>query len=43
MAINIIVGCITLFLIASVAVWLLWPGCRSWIEAPKYQPLHWDK
>ena len=43
MAINIIVGGVTLFLVTAVVLWLVWPAARHWIEAPKYQPLDWDR
>ncbi len=43
MAVNLIVGGVTLFLAAAVVLWLVWPSGRRWIEAPKYQPLEWDR
>ena len=43
MAVNIIVAGVTLLMAAFVGVRFGWPRCRSWIEAPKYQPLEWDK
>ena len=39
MAVNVIVGAVTLLMLGFVAVWLLYPRSRRWIEAPKYQPL----
>ncbi len=42
MAVNIIVTAVTLLIAGFVGVWLGWPGCRAWIEAPKHQPLKWD-
>jgi hypothetical protein len=43
MAVNLIVGGVTLFLASAVLVWLAWPAGRRLIEAPKYQPLDWDR
>ena len=43
MVINLIVIAVTLLMIGFVGVWLLYPRCRPWIEAPKWQPLAWDK
>ena len=42
MAVNIIVVVVTLLIAGFIGVWLCWPRCRAWIEAPKYQPLLWD-
>jgi hypothetical protein len=43
MAVNVIVAAVTLMMGAFVTVWLLYPRCRAWIEAPKWQPLRWDR
>ena len=43
MAVNVIVVAVTLLMGGFVAVWLVCPRCRSWIEAPKWQPLGWDQ
>ena len=43
MAVNIIVVAVTLVMVGFVAVWVVCPGCRPWFEAPKKQPLGWDR
>lgn len=43
MAINVIVVAVTLLMGGFVGAWLFCPRCRSWIEAPKWQPLDWDQ
>jgi hypothetical protein len=43
MVINLIVVAVTLLMSGFVSVWLVCPRCRLWIEAPKWQPLAWDK
>ncbi len=43
MVINVIVVAVTLLMSGFVTVWLVYPRCRSWIEAPKWQPLEWDR
>jgi hypothetical protein len=43
MAINVIVIAVTLMMGGFVAVWIVYPACRSWFEAPKWQPLRWDQ
>ncbi len=43
MAVNVIVAAVTLMMGGFVAVWLVYPECRSWFEAPKRQPLSWDR
>jgi hypothetical protein len=43
MTINIIVAAVTLLMCTFAAVWLLCPRCRPWFEAPKQQPLRWDR
>ena len=43
MTINVIVVAVTLLIGGFVGIWLFCPRCRSWIEAPKWQPLSWDK
>ena len=43
MAVNVIVAAVTLMMGGFVAVWLACPRCRPWFEAPKRQPLHWDR
>ena len=43
MVINVIVVAVTLLMGGFVGVWLVCPRCRPWIEAPKWQPLAWDK
>jgi hypothetical protein len=42
-AINVIVIAVTLMIGGFVVVWLAVPRCRPWIEAPKWQPLAWDR
>ncbi len=42
MTVNVIVIAVTGLMLGFVGVWLLRPLCRRWIEAPKFQPLHWD-
>ena len=42
MVINVIVADVTLLMAGFVGVWLAFPRCRPWIEAPKWQPLGWD-
>jgi hypothetical protein len=42
-AINVIVIAVTLMMGGFVVVWLAFPRCRLWIEAPKWQPLGWDR
>lgn len=42
MAVNVIMVAVTVLMLAFVAIWLIWPRSRHWIEAPKYQPLKWD-
>jgi hypothetical protein len=42
-AINVIVIAVTLMMGGFVVVWLACPRCRPWIEAPKWQPLGWDR
>jgi hypothetical protein len=41
--INAIVIAVTVMMGGFVAVWLAYPRCRPWIEAPKWQPLAWDR
>jgi len=41
--INVIVVVVTLLMAGLVGVWLAFPRCRPWIEAPKWQPLGWDE
>jgi hypothetical protein len=36
MVVNLIVGAVTLLMLGFVAVWLLAPHLRGWLEAPKY-------
>ena len=43
MTINVIVAAVTVLLGGFVVVWLAFPRCRPWIEAPKWQPLAWDQ
>ena len=43
MVINVIVVAVTLLMAGFVGVWLAFPRCRPWIEAPKWQPLAWDE
>ncbi len=43
MVINVIVVSVTVLMSGFVIVWLVCPRCRSWIEAPKWQPLSWDE
>ena len=43
MAVNVIVVAVTLMMGGFVVVWLAYPRCRRWFEAPKWQPLRWDK
>ncbi len=43
MAINIIMIIVSIFVVASLALWLFSPGIRAWIESPKYQPILWHK
>ncbi len=43
MVINVIVVVVTLLMAGLVGVWLAFPRCRPWIEAPKWQPLGWDE
>ncbi|HTU22628.1 MAG TPA: hypothetical protein VMG10_31605 [Gemmataceae bacterium] len=37
MIINLIVGTVTLLMLAFVVVWLFFPHLRGWLEAPKYR------
>ena len=41
--INVIVAAVTVLVGGFVVVWLAFPRCRPWIEAPKWQPLAWDQ
>jgi hypothetical protein len=43
MAVNVIVVAVTLLVGGFVALWLVYPRCRTWFEAPKWQPLSWDR
>lgn len=43
MVINVIVVAVTLLMAGFVGTWLACPRYRPWIEAPKWQPLGWDK
>ena len=43
MLINILVVSITMIALVFVAIWSLFPGLRSSIEAPKYPLAHWDE
>ena len=43
MAVNVIVGAVSILMLGFVAIWLIWPHSRVWIEAPKFQPLNWDE
>jgi hypothetical protein len=43
MAVNVIVVAVALLMGGFVAVWIVFPRCRSWFEAPKWQPLGWDR
>ena len=43
MVINAIVVAVTVVMGAFVGVWFACPRCRTWIEAPKWQPLAWDR
>ena len=40
MAVNVIVVGVTLMMGGFVAVWVCYPRCRAWFEAPKFQPLY---
>lgn len=37
MVVNLIVGFVTLLMAGFIAVWLLFPHLRRWIEEPKYR------
>jgi hypothetical protein len=41
--INVIVAAVTVLMGGFVVVWLAFPRYRPWIEAPKRQPLAWDR
>ncbi len=43
MAVNLIVLVITLLMLGFGAVWLARPGLRTWMEAPKYKVLDWER
>ena len=43
MAVNVIVGAVSILMLGFIAIWLIWPRSRTWIEAPKFQPLDWDE
>jgi hypothetical protein len=43
MAVNVIVTAVTLMMGGFVVVWIVFPRCRPWFEAPKRQPLVWDQ
>jgi len=43
MAVNVIVVGVTLMMGGFVGVWVCYPRCRAWFEAPKFQPLTWDE
>jgi hypothetical protein len=43
MLINVIVFAITLLAAGFVVVWLVIPGLRASIEAPKYDVAKWDE
>lgn len=43
MTINLIVVSVTLMIGGFVVLWLACPRCRPWIEAPKWQPLAWER
>lgn len=43
MTINFIVAAVTLLMGTFGAIWILCPRCRPWFEAPKQQPLRWDR
>ena len=38
MAVNVIVAAVTLMMGGFMTVWLVCPQCRSWFEAPNWQP-----
>jgi hypothetical protein len=42
-AVNLIVLAVTLMMAAFLLAWLLFPGLRCRIEAPKYRVLEWDQ
>lgn len=37
MAVNLIVGFVTLLMAGFLAVWIFFPHLRGWMEAPKYR------
>ncbi len=43
MAVNLVVGFATVLVVGCFVLWRFWPRGRTWIEAPKYQPLDWNK
>jgi hypothetical protein len=43
MAINLIVGGVTLLMAGFAAVWYFCPRLRPWFEAPKYRVLEWER
>lgn len=43
MAVNVIVAAVSALMLWFVAIWLISPHSRAWIEAPKSQPLNWDQ
>ena len=42
MAVNLIVIAATFLMAGFIAVWMLWPSSRPWLEAPKFPPAQWD-
>jgi hypothetical protein len=42
MAVNLIVVAVTILLLGFIIIWLGWPSCRPWFEAPKFPPARWD-
>jgi hypothetical protein len=42
-AINLIVGAVTLLMAGFALVWVLFPDLRAWMEAPKYRFLEQER
>jgi hypothetical protein len=37
MAINLLVGAVTLLMLGFAVAWIFFPKLRAWMEAPKYR------